>query len=393
MHLLDATMFWGPAGGVRRVVGAKHAALGAMCWKHTIVAPGAEAEADTLDCGGLRLPGACGYRIVLHPWLAARMIERCTPDIVEAADPYALGRAALHAARRLRVPAVAFCHSHVPSLLLRFTQQLGGEHFAVARRSDRAARQWLRRLYERFDLVLAPSYWVAEDLRASGLPQVIHQPLGVDCRVFSPMRRDLAWRETLLRDLGLEPDTHLLVYCGRFAPEKNLATLAAAVQRLGRGYALVAMGAGPAPPRGERVRLLPIEQDAANVARLMASADVFVHAGDRETFGLAVLEAMACGTPVVGSSARGGGELLRDAGVTVDTLDAGRWAEAIHAQVHSPAPALAVRAKQRALQHDWPRVLRGWMGRYASMVHARVPSPQTRPARPHIPFDSPMVSR
>lgn len=286
MHLLDATMFWGPAGGVRRVVGAKHAALGAMCWKHTIVAPGAEAEADTLDCGGLRLPGACGYRIVLHPWLAARMIERCTPDIVEAADPYALGRAALHAARRLRVPAVAFCHSHVPSLLLRFTQQLGGEHFAVARRSDRAARQWLRRLYERFDLVLAPSYWVAEDLRASGLPQVIHQPLGVDCRVFSPMRRDLAWRETLLRDLGLEPDTHLLVFCGRFAP-----------------------------------------------------------------------------------------------------------AEAIHAQVHSPAPALAVRAKQRALQHDWPRVLRGWMGRYASMVHARVPSPQTRPARPHIPFDSPMVSR
>ena len=48
-----------------------------------------------------------------------------------------------------------------------------------------------------------------------------------------------------------------------------------------------------------RVRVLPYSADPRSVAVTLASADVFVHAGTRETFGLAALEALACGTPVV----------------------------------------------------------------------------------------------
>ncbi len=91
----------------------------------------------------------------------------------------------------------------------------------------------------------------------------------------------------------------VLLYVGRFAPEKNLHILGETVDRLGRDYVLVVQGAGPCPPHGERVVRLPYCSHPDTIAQALASADVFVHAGTRETFGLAPLEALACGTPVV----------------------------------------------------------------------------------------------
>ena len=56
---------------------------------------------------------------------------------------------------------------------------------------------------------------------------------------------------------------------------------------------LLACGAGPRPPSGDRVLVHPFVADPMALARILASADAFVHAGDQETFGLSVLEAMA----------------------------------------------------------------------------------------------------
>lgn len=400
MHLLDATMFWGPAGGVRRVVSTKHAFVPSLGWYHSVVAPGADGIGE-FDCGGVLLPTVGGQRVLLRPQVATALIERLQPDIVEAADPYTLGHAALAAARRLRVPAVAFCHSHLPSLLLHAGRRARDDGSPLRRWSERAARSYLARLYERFDLVLAPSRWVADDLRQADVPNVVQQPLGVDCSVFTPERRDPAWRARLVREFGLPPSTRLLVYVGRFAPEKNLHVLCAAVEALGSGYALLAMGLGGQPPSGANVRVLPLERDTRRIARLLASADVFVHAGNRETFGLAVLEAMACGTPVVASGDCGSGELVRGAGLTLasqapsqarsqaSSQVGSQWAEAIAAQCGDSALPLAARALRRARAHDWPRVLRGWLQRYASMVAASSPRlaaavPGTRRSRPAL---------
>ena len=118
------------------------------------------------------------------------------------------------------------------------------------------------------------------------------------------------------RDAGLRArrgwpdDARVLVYAGRFAPEKHLDVLADAVGRLGAPYVLLAVGAGPAPPpASERVVVQPFVASASELATVLASADAFVHAGDQETFGLSVLEAMACGTPAVVRDAEGLGEL------------------------------------------------------------------------------------
>lgn len=389
LHLLDASMFWGPTGGVRRVLTTRHARLSLFGWRHTILAPGARGP-GFIDCGGVPLPGSGGYRMVLGRTHAARLIEQAAPDVIESADPYTLAWSVLDAAARLQVPAVAFCHSHLPALAARLVGGPRGQDTRAGRWAARRARDYLVGLYRHFEGVLAPSRGLADRLRAWGVPRVAVQPLGVDCRVFRPGATDPAWRLALCRQRGLHPRTRLLVYTGRFAPEKNLQVLAEAVQRLGPGHALLCVGGGPQPPKGAQVHLLP-PHDSAGLARLITCADAYVHAGDQETFGLGVLEAMACGVPVVASAAGGAGELVDGVGITVDGLAPDDWAAAIEHACSPRGRALAPAALLRAREHDWPWVLAQMSQRYASLVSLgwqTAPPPAGRPAvqqPPHRP--------
>ena len=366
-HLLDCTMFWSASGGgVRRYLATKRAWFTAEPqWRHTILAPGARGPGN-VDCGGVPLPFSGGYRVPLDRPALARLIERREPDLIEAGDPYRLAWAALDASQRLGVPAVAFCHSNLLALA---AQCVGGGDGRAARGARRAAGRYLAHVYRGFDLVLAPSRSMQRTLEELGLTQVQQQPLGVDGATFHPSRRDEQWRAAL----GLEPGQRVLLYAGRFAPEKHLQLLAAAVRRLGPRYLLLAVGHGPTPPRGAQVRRLPFEPRASRLARMMASVDGFVHAGDQETFGLGVLEAMACGTPVAVRAAAGLAELVEDGagiGVASDRVD--DWAQAIAALCEASGRERRVQAAlARAEAHDWQRVLPALLARYQRLLLGR----------------------
>ncbi len=284
-HLVDTTMFWSPAGGgVGRYLRDKRRWLKAHTnWRHTLVVAGG--GDDAIRVRGLPLPFSGGYRFPLERSRAARQLASLAPDLIEVGDPYRLAWAALDAAQQCGIPAVAYCHSNIMEVA---AQSLGT-------RSRSLAGRYVRHVYRNFDAVFAGSRWMANELRDLGLDNVVHQPLGVDLSTFNPARRDDAWR----RRLAIPDGTTVLIYTGRFAPEKNPQTLGALADRLGSGFQLVAIGAGPNPPRGERVRVLPYQHDPTTLATALASADVFVHAGEQETFGLAPLEALASGTPVV----------------------------------------------------------------------------------------------
>lgn len=358
-HLLDVTMFWSATGGgVRRYIQAKRAWLSACTgWRHSVAAPGVSERdgPDTLALQGLPLPGSGGYRAPLNRRAAARALAARAPDLIEAGDPYRLAWAALDAGQRLGIPVVGFCHSDLPTLVRRWTGTAGAA----------AARCYLRHLYRQFDLVFAPSQAMYQALRDAGLGRVVHQGLGVDTGLFHPARRDPAWR----RELGLPPDHRVLVYAGRFAPEKNLDVLAEAAERLGPDCTLVAVGAGPCPPRGRQVCILPHEPRPEALARILASADVFVHAGDQETFGLAALEAMACGCPVVVRNRAGLAELVDEAsGLRVEHGTATDFAEAIDTLLRSERARWGQAARQRALQHDWATSMHGLMHHYQRLM-------------------------
>lgn len=361
MHVADVTMFYAPqGGGVRRYIDAKRAWLNATAGcSHTLLVPrphNARAEADTIGLPSLPLPFSSGYRVPLRGASAEKSLIALCPHVIEAGDPYVLAWAALAAGRVLNTPVVAFCHSDLPRML--------GQRYGA--RVERLAAAYCRRLYRRFDLVLAPSRTMTARLHDWGVSHACHQPLGVDTEVFHPGRRDDALRRTL----GLAPGTRVLVYAGRFAREKNLQVLVDAARRLGDRYAVLLAGAGRLPPRlPANVRVLDYLSERHALARLLASCDAFVHPGDQETFGLAALEAMACGIPVVGADAAGLAELITpDVGVLVRPQDPIALAEGIAELFALDPAAMGSRARARAEQYAWPVVLPRILERYSGLV-------------------------
>jgi len=184
--------------------------------------------------------------------------------------------------------------------------------------------------------------------------------------VFLPAARDAGFRTRR----GWPDDTRVLVYAGRFAPEKHLDVLADAVGRLGAPYLLLAVGAGPAPPpAGDRVVVRPFVASARELATVLASADAFVHAGDQETFGLSVLEAMACGTPAVVRDAEGLGELAGfGAAVAVARGTGDDFAAAIASLFTDDRSERSRLARQQAEASDWGIVLPGLLGHYLRLL-------------------------
>ena len=358
-------MFWSPTGGgVRRYVQTKHEWLAARPGiRHTIAVPQvAGSAADSATLPSIALPASGGYRLPLDRAAIARVLVSLRPDLVEVGDPYRVAWGALDAARTLGIPAVAYCHSNLEAL----ARLAGGALLGPA--SARLARRYMRHLYSNFDLVLAPSRAMAGHLETAGVARVAVQPLGVDTTAFHPDRANASWRT----GLGLGDSARLLVYAGRFAAEKHLDVLSAAVARLGAPYHLVAVGAGPRPPRGDRVHVLPFVAGAAGLAEVLASADLFVHAGDQETFGLSVLEAFACGTPAVVRGADGLAELVdAGTGIAVDDGSANAFAAAIAMMFDRDPRSFAAAARARAEASDWQHVLPSLLERYRGLIESR----------------------
>ena len=359
-HLLDITMFWSPrSGGVARYLRSKRDWLGTNSdWRHTIMAPG-PTTAETSGIAAMPLPFSGGYRFPLRRAATARAILREQPDLIEVGDPYRCAWAALDAGQQLGVPVAAFYHSNIDALSQQFLPQA----------SRGLVRHYLRHLYRQFDTVLAPSQWAADALRDLGLDNVVLQSHGVDCDLFHPRQHTAAWRQ----ELGFAPLDRVLIYTGRFASEKNLGRLTAAVDQLGAPYWLVAIGDGPRPPHGARLRVLPYQTETATLARALASADIFVHAGDQETFGLAALEALACGTPVIARACAGLTDLIDGhAAIGVERDDVDAFAEAI-AAIAPVAATLRGQARRRALEFDSNLAFSRLLNRYTALCFSARP--------------------
>jgi alpha-1,6-mannosyltransferase len=288
--------------------------------------------------------------------VAARVLRRLQPDLIEVGDPYQCAWAALRIKHEQNVPLVAFYHSDLP--------QLAAERFG--RHAGDLAARYVRHLYRQFDLVLTPSEVTVQRLRALGLQRVARQPLGVDTRLFTPQRKDCDLRA----QLGLAPDTRLLVYAGRFTREKKLPLLMQAVARLGTPYHLLLIGGGEQLPCAPHYTCLPFQRAAGDLARLLASCDLLVHAGDAETFGLVVLEAMACGLPVLGVNGGGVRELVDvDTGLLVPPDSAAALAEGIASLFQCDLARLGANARRKVLQkYDWDIIVPQLISCYAGLM-------------------------
>ncbi|HEX2481199.1 MAG TPA: glycosyltransferase [Methylomirabilota bacterium] len=246
----------------------------------------------------------------LGPGLTRRL-RALDLDVFHAHHPFLLGASARRLARASGRPFVFTYHTlydryaHYVPLLPRQV---------VAR----GAIRWSAGFADTADLVLAPSDFVARRLRAQGVRRPIEVlPTGIDLDRFRPGDRADA-----RRTLRLAADDRVLLYVGRLDREKNLEFLLEAIARVrvprvrlllvGRGTQAAALRRA-AEARGVADRVdLRGGSPPDGLPAYYRAADAFVFASTTETQGLAVLEAMACGLPVVAVRATGIEEVVAE---------------------------------------------------------------------------------
>jgi alpha-1,6-mannosyltransferase len=372
MHLVDTTLFFSPtSGGVKRYLTAKHHWLKTHTGhRHSILVPGEQRQlvpGGISTIAGMRLPGTFNYRLPLSSRIWRSMLDALEPDLIEVGDAFHPAWCASTVARRRNIPLIAFFHSNLAQLL--------GRRFGLG--IERAVTRYLRSVYAQFDLVLAPSRLMCSYLAQLGVPRTALQPLGVDTQIFSPARRTLDLR----RALELPDDARLLVYAGRFSEEKSLGVLHTAMALLRKPYHLLLVGGGRSARLSQNITVLPYRRDSLELAQWLASADALVHAGSSETFGLVIIEAMACGRPVVGVRAGAVPELVDErVGELAEPDSAASMAAAIRRLYERNLEALGAAARQRALQgFTWSHSLSMQLANYAGVFAGTRALPIVRP--------------
>jgi alpha-1,6-mannosyltransferase len=194
-------------------------------------------------------------------------------------------------------------------------------------RHQPAADRWNQRLGTAFDTIVCASAFAVEEFTRAGVRNVAQVPLGVDLDRFTPARRSPPLRRRLAA-----PSETLLVLCSRLSSEKHPERAVDAVRALvRRGVPVRLCVAGDGPERrsleaaaaGLPVTFLGHMSDRDALAALLATADVALAPSPVETFGLAALEALACGTPVVCAGSGALPELLRSCGAPAGLATAG----------------------------------------------------------------------
>jgi glycosyltransferase involved in cell wall biosynthesis len=242
------------------------------------------------------------------------------------------------------------------------------------------ANWYLKKMYvTRFDCHISNSEYTAGELMQAlaNRPEIqVHvRPMGVHCGGFSPARRKVAVREKLLRRIsvatGNATNPRLLLYVGRLSPGKNIGVLVDMMEILAADpsveHHLLFAGDGPraawlkrmADRRAPgRIHLLGHIVNREDLAALSANCDALVHPNPREPFGIAPLEAMASGLPVV--APRSGGVLsCANAGNAWLINPAGVDFAAGVRDVFADDAARAVKiehALRTAANFDWPQV-------------------------------------
>ncbi|WP_150266974.1 glycosyltransferase family 4 protein [Paenibacillus tepidiphilus] len=302
------------------------------------------------------------------------------PDLVHLATPFTMGLYGLHAARKLRLPHIASYHTN-------FDRYLDYYHM-----KGLVPLYWkyMRWFHHSCSAILAPSQETISTLASHGFTGLRLWSRGIDCSLYTPEKRSGGIRERYALTAPL-----VLLYVGRLAPEKNLATLLAAMRLLPPSAAadLHLLVAGDGPLRHELQAQAPANVTftgamyGEELAELYASADLFVFPSSTETFGNVVLEAMASGLPVIAAAGGATQELVAPGvnGRLFAPQDPQALALAILRTAGDPAgrSAMGREGRRLALGRSWESIFDGLIEDYADVIERRSAAAAELPAGVH----------
>ncbi len=382
MKILDISSFYSESGGGVRTYHREKLAYFSRQSNHhyTMIVAGPRNEEEEIQ--GQRIYRVRGfpvsrggtYRQLWDLGAIRRIVRREQPDVIETGSAYLDGWLGLLAGIDQKIATVGFYHADFPDSYM--APAVRGLPRKVSDPFVGFWRRYVRLAYRPFKSTLVTSKYIEKKLRSYGLDNVVRIPLGVDCERFNPARRD----ESLRLLLGISKKEKMLLYAGRFSPEKGIEPLAEALARLGKrpGTKICIIGAGPLEgllrdktEMLESVKLLEYEKDPDRIAALYASADIFLSPGPYETFGLAALEALASGTPVVAPASGGAGELVSESngGLLFKPHDGEDLAACVERLLAFDVAAIGRRGRRYAEQkRTWNRAFARMTGCYEEII-------------------------
>ena len=363
MRVVQVANFYGPrSGGLRTAVdrlGAEYCAAGHEVF---LIVPGQQRQTVDLRTGVTRIslparliPCTGGYRAVL-PRPVRGLLEDLQPDAIEVSDRLTL-RSLGKWGRSHDVATVMISHERLDRLV---------GQILPSRAASAIADFANRRTAADYDAVVCTTEFARAEFDRIHAPNVVTVPLGVDLDQFHPRRHSEAMRQ---RWAGREQV--LLVHCGRLSVEKHAhrsIDTVGALRHSGVDAHLVVVGEGPMRARLQRqAARLPVHFTGYigcrdTVATILASADVALAPGPHETFGLAALEALACGTPAVVSKTSALAEILTTDSGAATANDSHAIAHAVSSIISRPEALRRRDARRRAEQFTWPRAAAGMLG-------------------------------
>jgi glycosyltransferase involved in cell wall biosynthesis len=285
MRILIATDAWRPqVNGVVHTLERMSAAAREWNVEFVFLTPQGFSSVPTPTYPEIRLALA-------WPWEVARRIDAASPDHIHIATEGPIGWATRRYCRKRGRLFTTSYHTRFPEYLAARTRLPADVTYAA-----------LRAFHAPAAATLAPTASIKNELTRRGFGRVKVWTRGVDHELYRPRPRD-----------ALDLPRPIFLYVGRIAVEKNLEALL----DLDLPGSLVIVGDGPARAWLERhyrrARFLgPLFGET--LARVYASADVFAFPSKTDTFGIVMVEALACGLPVAAFPVAGPLDVIGDSG-------------------------------------------------------------------------------
>jgi len=335
--------------------------------------PGDSREAEMLPPSAIALPQVAQhtpsafntYTLRIPSMLAAiKMISEAQPHEILISTPGPVGWIGMIMAKLLHIPCRAIYHTDFTA----YTQRIIKDEVIAG-----AVQAYVQWFYSFCDTVYVPTFEYMEILEKRGYnrTKMVRFKRGIDRTLFNPVSES---RQTLSDAFGVKQGINLL-YAGRISKEKNIGTLFTMYESLREKYTdlnLVLCGDGPdfesykkQYQSSDRIYFLGrIARE--KLPKLYSAADCFVFPSLTDTFGMVVLEAQACGLPVVVSASGGPSEIIRDGvtGLVVEGNSVQSWEEKVEEIVKmiNSEPDKYLQMRYEAVRHvernyNWDDVL------------------------------------
>lgn len=372
MRIAHVANWYGPkSGGLRTTVDALANAYVSKGHSVLVVVPGRKGELisdglkNYLYVRGYQVPFTGGYRVILNRRAVIRGLAAFKPTVLELSDRTTLLNLSIWA-RRNGVHSNFFAHENVQGLLKTFFPWMPG--------TLALARYWNGRTMHKVDAITATTNFAGEEFR--NLPDFVPSklklvPLGVDHSEFAPHLTD--------RDGSGESASQYIFACTRLSREKDphfLIEIAREMKRNTVNYQMLIAGDGPLKAQLEAiiesenlpVKLLGYIKDRRKLSNLMGGAQTFLAVGPIETFGLAAVEALASGAPVLCRESSAVTEIIDGSCGRALPREASQWLSAIEEFNALSRDLLARRCTNRAKDFTWESCSNSLLDNYKELA-------------------------